>query len=117
MLLKTIYQRCSCLEDGPLILPELPRPLLWKDVEVRQSDGRIGLVQAVQGCGRGVDPDEPVLGVLEVDRVRQVGHQGVEEIALSLERQLRLLARRDVRELADEVQRRSGRIADDGAAE
>ena len=74
--------------------------LLGEEVEIRLAHGKGGVGQA-EPVGQGlVDAEEAALGVLEVDRVGDGIHEGVEQVTLLEDRLLRLLAFHELAELA-----------------
>ena len=81
----------------------------------------IGFAHRVGGEGKPktgsqglVDPDEAAVGILEVDVVGEVIHQGVEEVPFLLEGRLGLVSRGDVPEDHLHADHLSAGIADGG---
>ena len=93
LLLLLVDHGLAGAEDLLLVRQRLPGMLLGEEVPVALADGLASVGQSEKGGHRPVDADEPALGVLEVDVVGEVVHQGVQQVAFPLDRRLRHLCR------------------------
>ncbi len=71
--------------DFLLVGQGLKGVFVGEEVDVGLADRFVGILQSEITCHRLIDADEAALGILEIDVVRQVIHQRVQQVAFLLQ--------------------------------
>ena len=91
-----VDQRLARLHHLLLVRPGLLHVFLGEEIGIARADGLGGVAEPETGGQGPVDPDEAALGIFEVDVVREVVHQGVQQVPFLLQGRLGLTTRGDV---------------------